>query len=199
MPISYTDMIADYEFWIKFDAWNVEQMTALLLGYNPLYFDRRLVDKLSQGEVETSMSPEEIQKLVAEYYRMNALILESIENGKLATRVSPLVCYKWTQRKGIPVFTEFHQAIQNFKPRSNPHGQNRGFSLNRKKQLYKIVLSMAIKYKFHPDNNKNPSTSKFRDAIHRAGLNIDDNTIRDVVKKSYELFKDEIDQSIFEN
>jgi hypothetical protein len=191
------EMIADYNFWIKFDDWDIQQANALLLGYNPLYFDRSLVTSLSNRDLETSMTEKDIDILVDEYKKMNSLLLNSVETGLLKMRNTPLKYYQWTISKAIPTFKEFKTAID-LKVKSQRNSEL-GFSLKRKKQLYKIILSVAIKHKFHPDNNKNPSTAKIRDVIHKSGLNIDDNTIRDIVSKSYDIFKDELDPSVFEN
>ena len=194
MKINKLDIIADYDFWVRFDTWGIQEMTPLLLGFNPWYVNRRFVDKLSVGQVETVMTKKEINLFVSEYDNTYALIMNSIEEGKLKFRVSPKKFYDWAVSKGIPIHNDFHKAIQNFKPCK----ENCGLNPKRKKQLHKMILAIAIKYKFNPENLKNPSTSKFRNAIERAGLTIDDNTIRDVVLSSYEVYKDRLDHSIFE-
>lgn len=59
-----------------------------------------------------------------------------------------------------------------------------------KDTLYKIILSLAIKYKFNPANEKQPSTAKIKDAIEKAGFEMNDNTIRSSVTNAYQHFKD---------
>lgn len=195
MTIKKLDMIADYDFWVRFDSWGIQEMTPILMGVNPLYVNQRYVDQLSVGLIETSMSQKDIDLFVSEYDKTHALILNSIEEGKLKFRVTPKKFYEWAVSKELPIHEKFHRAIQNHKP----HNENRGFNPKRKRQLYKIILALAIKYKFNPKNLKNPSTSKFRNAIERAGLTIDDNTIRDVIARSYEHHKEKLDHSIFED
>lgn len=192
-------MIADYEFWVKFDKWDVEQMTALLLGYSPFYFDKRYVERLRFGLENISMSKMDVEVLLEEYDKMLALIINSIKSGSLKYESKPTQCYKWAVMKKIPVLENFKKAVTQSDSSIAQIGADLDNSGKRRKQLYKIILSMAIKYKFNPENLKNPSTAQFRNAIERAGLSIDDNTIRDVVTRSYEHFKDHLDHSIFEN
>jgi len=63
MTVNKSDMIADYQFWVKFEKWNLEQMTALFLGYNPLYFDQKLIKDLSNGNLSTSLTEDETDDL----------------------------------------------------------------------------------------------------------------------------------------
>lgn len=193
-------LIADFNFWVKFDEWNVEQATALLLGYNPIYVDLKYIREISENETTTgNLNKSEASVFTHEYFKMQNLLFDSIHSGKLKSRTTPANYYKWALKKDIPLFIEFKDAIEERGVRLSKSENNPFDNPKRNKQLYKIILSMAVKYKFNPDQLKNPSTSKFRDAIHRAGLEIDDNTIRDVVRKSYEIYKDKLDHSVFEN
>lgn len=185
---------ANYNYWVKWSDWDISQMTALLLGYNPTIVNRNYIDQLIQGSIQTSLNQAEIEAFAEEYEKSYGLILNSIEAGKLKFRSAPQKFYDWALVKNLPLPEEFHSAIKR-KPSSHINPE---INFKRKKQLYKIILSMAIQYKFNPENLKNPSTAKFRNAIERAGLSIDDNTIRDVVTRSYEHFKDHLDHSVFE-
>ena len=185
---------ADYKYWVKWNDWDLSQMTALLLGYDPFLLNKNYIEQLEGGIIPTNLSQKEIESLVEEYDRANSLIMNSIEVGKLNFRTSPKKFYDWALVMNIPLVEEFHSEIRDKRPTPN----NSEINIKRKKQLYKIILSMAIKYKFNPENLKNPSTAKFRNAIERAGLSIDDNTIREVITRSYEHFKDNLDHSIFE-
>lgn len=186
---------ADYKYWVKWNDWDISQMTALLLGYNPTSLHRIYIDKLVDGVIETSLNQTEIELFVEEYEKAHNLIMNSIETGKLKFRTTPKRFYDWALVKNLPLTECFHNAMKNKKPIV----ESSGLDIKRKNQLYKIILSMAIQYKFNPQNLKNPSTSRFRNAIERAGLSIDDNTIRDVVLSSYEHYKEDLDHSVFEN
>jgi len=185
---------ANYNYWVKWSDWDISQMTALLLGYNPTVVNRIYIEQLMGGVIQTSLDRLGIEAFVEEYEKSYGLILNSIEAGKLKFRTTPQKFYDWALVKDLPLPDEFHMAIKI----KSPSPQNSEINFKRKKQLYKIILSMAIQYKFNPENLKNPSTAKFRNAIERAGLSIDDNTIRDVVSRSYEHFKDHLDHSVFE-
>ncbi len=193
MKSQYNNIVADYEFWVKFDHWDIEQICSLLLGYNPLYLNHQFIKEQENLRVANEFVP-----IIEEYKKMHQLVIDAVRSGSIKPHETPIKCYKWAVKKELPIFTEFRNTIESIgkAPKVEHNTYN---NPKRNKQLYKIVLSMAIKYKYNPDSAKNPSTAKFRDAIERAGLEIDDNTIRDVVNKSYDLFSDKIDHSIFRN
>lgn len=63
----------------------------------------------------------------------------------------------------------------------------------RKNSLHKLVLTMAIaKYRYDPEALTNSSTKNIQDALHRRGLKIDKNTIRDMLSEAYVELKNEI-------
>jgi len=68
----------------------------------------------------------------------------------------------------------------------------------RKRELYKIILAFAVKHKFNPNNTKNHSTAAFKNAVETLGLNINDNTIRDIISDAHKMWQDDIDsESLF--
>ncbi len=196
MNINMNEIRADYNYWVKWNDWDISQMTALLLGYNPISLNRNYIEQLVGGIIKTNLSSLEIEDFVEEYEKAYSLIMNSIEAGKLKFRTSPKKFYDWATSKKLPLVFAFHEAMKS-KPR-NPHSSE--LNIKRQNQLYKMILSIAIiKFNYNPENLKNSSTAKFRHIIERAGFSVDDNTIRDVVNTSYEHFKDHLDHSVFKH
>jgi|GEM_PF-3711629 len=102
---------ADYKYWVKWNDWDLSQMTALLLGYDPFLLNKNYIEQLEGGIIPTNLSQKEIESLVEEYDRANSLIMNSIEVGKLNFRTSPKKFYDWALVMNIPLVEEFHSEI----------------------------------------------------------------------------------------
>ncbi len=137
-----------------------------------------------------------------EYYNLVKQTLEKIEKvvnkGELEVEITSLKKERDEFRSNVidkQIVEELKAENKKLKEQANKDKLNP----KRKATLQKLVLAMAIKFKFNPNNKKNSSTAQFRDILHKAGLSVDNNVIRDAVKDAYEEYKNEMDKSLFEN
>ena len=59
MKININEIRADYKYWVLWNDWDVSQMTALLLGYNPNSLNKNYIEQLGSCLLYTSDAADE--------------------------------------------------------------------------------------------------------------------------------------------
>lgn len=206
----------DYEYWSKLGYWNIEEAIALTFDKDP---NKLTYAVMANAEKEYSNNYDYVKYIKRKEIILRAVevgkLQEKIEpfyfvEWAFENEIPvPLKLYDLViEKSGLDLnYKEKFYAIQEqynkereaFKNEIEKlceeleHLKSRKYEKSKRdNQLYKIIISLAIKYGFNPNNKKQDSTSKIIDLVNKAGLEISDNNVREIVKEAYDRFAEDL-------
>ncbi len=180
------DRTEELNAWAIMPYWTSDEAAALLAGFDP-------------GEASRFKETVDVIKIE----RLKKIIERSIEVGELAgepTRINPFNLVTWT------IFQPFHsehlwwavatngrkdnlsQMTETGAPQPQANVEKRPLGDYERGTFLKILLGMAIeKYRYRPDERKGVA-ARIRDDLLKAGLEVDDDTIRSKLQEAVQRF-----------
>ncbi|UTH72513.1 hypothetical protein [Chromobacterium sp. IIBBL 290-4] len=169
------------EHWLKYDEWTTKEAALIFLGLHPEAMKGLGIN------IGTSIDliPEEFQEVArlcqvfkrADWSHLGV----NYYNGKL----HPAAYFQMADEKQIEidelVLEVARKWYRNKSASTNSEGEHADVELRKleRDSLFKIVIGWAISiYSYDPSAKRNPHLSAMREDIERAGLSIDDETLR---------------------
>ena len=180
----------DYEFWATMPGWTVSEAAALFCGLDP----EKIVGTVSG----------------AEYQRMLFRLTRSVEMDDIESPSRPPVFIQWAADNGIDIDQMILSSVirgkiiknwkKNYKRVRRKYQHEKAKLKEIEKQLDPVkpkqlrtlqvlIYSMAVD-KFSYSKNPTKTTSAIDDAVTRAGLTLDKDTIRNTLRDAKDTLGD---------
>lgn len=159
------------KLWAKAKGWNPDQITWLLLGFDPLLVAD---DPPPVQEDERRVSKEVLDVLSLAF-----------DGTSASRRLAPIEAIKLFTEVGMHFPDELVQAVREEIEDSPAIGTSESATANQLKTARKIILAIATtKFGYQPDQH-NPAASRIEAEVRRVGLSVTDDTVRELLKRAY--------------
>jgi hypothetical protein len=162
-----TNPDADFDCWGKVaPSWTIEEGIALSFGKNPRVVNWAIL----------SSCPE--HPFAIEYRRRLELAVRAEAIGDLQPSNRPADFIKWAKANGFEFPAELEEAVNKRAPtESQPR---------EPKAMLKMIAVLVKTFHFDPYKN-NKAAASIASKIHLHGMDIDEKTVREYLKKAFEL------------
>ncbi|WP_445989693.1 hypothetical protein ACSVCE_18910 [Chromobacterium haemolyticum] len=176
------------EHWLKYDEWSAKEASLIILGFHPEAM-RGLNINISS---RIDLIPEEYREVAKLFQIFKRADWDQFDIRYYNNKLHPTYFLRMALEKGITIDSLVRNAVNEWRKQQieiNPlaHLEKDEFSLKQQERdsLFKIVIGWAIGiYSYDPSAKRNPRLSEMRRDIEKAGLAIDDDTLRKWLKEA---------------
>jgi hypothetical protein len=194
----------DFEYWAKYDRWELQQFVALLLSRNPKFLTKSYINDLEKSLIRINKKLD----IIDQYHDLFNLVKDffissKIFDAKEYSQFWVVNSINWAREKDIQIPQHLYDSILKIhnKPKSktkeeleqeNQNLKNQITNLEKKlkikedqriiKTLYKIIKGITKKH--YPD--KTTRISKIKSTFDLQGINISKRSLQDHIKEALE-------------
>lgn len=160
------------KLWARAPGWNVDQITWLLLGHDPL---------LAAGS--DARSSDEEKRTSKQVLDVLGVVFDGTENSR---RPSPAQAISLFAEVDMHFPAELVQAVREVEAEEKPNLNIPESAVTRQlKTAQKLLLALAtVKFGYQPDR-PNSAASQIESTVRKVGLSVSDDTVRDLLKRAY--------------
>jgi hypothetical protein len=164
--------VLEWSYWAQCASWTPEEAVALTLGLHPS----------NAVYVEDCVPPE----VAVSFRRLATLVRRAVDVGELKAPLTPSAYLKWAMRRRIKMMPELKMAVD--EAQSTPIVES-AHPAYRPESVATLMLGMAEEFAGYDAERRNPAAGLISGRLRARGLNISEDTIRDMLRDYLQFVK----------